>query len=342
MEVTDPTSYDAWDDLIGSMEEPSFFYTSSWANTLSHAYGYEPCYFLWSENRKVKALVPFMEIKSPITGIRGVCLPFTDYCEPYIGDGIDFGNVFSSIAEFGKKRRWKYMEIRGGETHFGKERPYSTFFGHVLYLSGDEKRLLKDLKDTTRRNIKKAQGEGLQIEILTTEKAVQEFYRLNAMTRKLHGLPPQPPFFFRELYEHVISKGMGVVVLAFYQNKAIAGALYLHYGDKVIYKYGASDRAYQHLRPNNLVMWEAIKWYNGRGYRFFYFGRTETENQGLRRFKLDWGTEEYTIRYYRYDLKKGCFMEKSGDGMKLANTLFRRMPLPLLKTLGRILYRHVG
>jgi len=50
-------------------------------------------------------------------------------------------------------------------------------------------------------------------------------------------------------------------MLASHKGKNIASAVYFHFGDKAIYKYGASDRKYQHLRANNLVMWEAIRWF---------------------------------------------------------------------------------
>ena len=37
----------------------------------------------------------------------------------------------------------------------------------------------------------------------------------------------------------------GFVILASHQDKVIAGAIYFHFGEKVIYKYGASNKCYQ-------------------------------------------------------------------------------------------------
>ena len=64
---------------------------------------------------------------------------------------------------------------------------------------------------------------------------------------------------------------MGFIVLGSYRGAAIAANVYFHFGDQVIYKYGASDKTYQHLRANNLVMWEAIKWACDKGYKAFSF-----------------------------------------------------------------------
>jgi len=50
-----------------------------------------------------------------------------------------------------------------------------------------------------------------------------------------------------------------MVVLASFDQENVAGAIYFHLGEKAVFKYGASDKKFQHLRANNLVMWEAIK-----------------------------------------------------------------------------------
>ncbi len=172
---------------------------------------------------------------------------------------------------------------------------------------------------------------------------MEAFCRLNMMTRKDHGLPPQPRHFFQHVQERIISKDtLGFIVLGFYRGAAIAANVYFHFGDQVIYKYGASDKTYQHLRANNLVMWEAIKWACDKGYKAFSFGRTEPENQGLRQFKAGWGAQETLIKYYRYDLQKEAFVKAREIVNPYYKTLFSKLPIPALNMLGRILYRHMG
>jgi len=39
-----------------------------------------------------------------------------------------------------------------------------------------------------------------------------------------------------------------------------------------MYKFGASDSGFQHLRPNNLVMWEGIRHCAERGCERLHFG----------------------------------------------------------------------
>jgi lipid II:glycine glycyltransferase (peptidoglycan interpeptide bridge formation enzyme) len=148
--------------------------------------------------------------------------------------------------------------------------------------------------------------------------------------------------FFKKIYANIISKGHGFVALASYQNRNIAGRVYFHFGGKALYKYGASDHKYQHLRANNLVMWETIKWYSKNGYKSLCFGRTEPENQGLIQFKSGWGTTQQRINYYRYDFRKEKFICAQSKVKGFYNRIFKNMPIPLLIGVGSILYKHAG
>ena len=118
--------------------------------------------------------------------------------------------------------------------------------------------------------------------------------------------------------------------------------LNLHFGHKAIYKYGASDSRYQQLRANNLVMWEAIRWYAGRGFKEFCFGRTEPENEGLLQFKRGWGPRERSIKYYRFDLRQNAYVKEKQKIHGFHNKVFSRMPMPMLKLAGEMLYKHIG
>ena len=90
---------------------------------------------------------------------------------------------------------------------------------------------------------------------------------------------------------------MGFVMLAYYKGNAIAGGVFLHYNKKLIYKYGAADPAYMNLYGTHALLWEAIQWGCNNSYEVMDWGKTEKSNQGLRNFKLGWGTEEKELIY---------------------------------------------
>lgn len=342
LKIINPINYSGWNKLLLSHPKYSFFHSSHWARVLCDSYNYKPLYFTLVDMNMLKVLVPLMEIKSYITGQRGVSLPFSDFSHPIIHDGIQFEDVIRSIVNYGKHESWKYIEIRDDENYSCDLTPSEYYYGHTLYLSGNDEKTFARFRSSTRRNIKKAVIEGVEVKITNSLESIEEFCRLNCITRKMHGLPPQPYYFFKKIYEHIISKKHGFLVLASYKEKTIAGSVYFHFGRKAIYKYGASDKKYQYLRANNLVMWEAIKWYSRNGFKSLCFGRTEPENTGLRQFKAGWGTEEKFIKYYRYNFNKNAFINTEFQMTGFYNKVFKEMPIPLLKLVGSMLYKHTG
>jgi len=342
VEILNPLEYPNWDDLLLTNENYSFFHTSAWARVLSESYRYTPLYFTAIDNSKLSALIPVMEINSFLTGRRGVSLPFTDYCAPIVPDEAQFNEMITRIIEYGKKARWKYIEWRGGETYFQGIEPSLSYYGHALALTPGEHEIFAGFRDSTKRNIKKAIKEGVDAKISNYSEALKAFYQLHCNTRKYHGLPPQPYSFFDKIYEHIISKEEGFVVLASYQKRTIAAAVFFHFGEKAIYKYGASDKAYQHLRANNLVMWEAIRWSAQNGLQSFNFGRTEPENDGLLQFKRGWATSEKMINYYKYDFEKESFINERSKVTGFHNRVFSITPIPLLRFVGSMLYKHIA
>jgi len=341
LQIINPIEYPNWDELLLTNENYSFFHTSGWAKVISESYNYKPLYFTEIDNNKLTALIPIMAIKSPFTSQRGVALPFTDQCPVIDSDGNHFRELFGKIIDYGRKAGWKTIEFRGGKEYLQDKIPSETYLTHSLDLAHPEQKIFSTFRSGTKRNIKKAIKENVRVKILNSLESVKEFYRLNCLTRRDHGLPPQPFFFFRKLFEHIISTKKGFVILASYHNKVIAGAVYAHFGGQAIFKYGASDKTYNHFRPNNLIMWEAIKWYLQNEYKSFNFGRTEPEHEGLLQFKRGWGTQEETIHYYKYDLTKYAFV-KDSSRIKSFHAIFQKLPLTLLKLAGRLFYRHIG
>jgi len=142
-----------------------------------------------------------MEIKSLLTGRRGVSLPFTDYCQPIVSNRTQFKEMISHIIEYGKRARWKYIEWRGAETYFQNITPSALYYGHTLDLTENEDGLLNSFRGSTSRNIKKAIREGVEVMMPNSLHSIKEFYRSNCMTRRHHGLPPQPLHFFKSIYD---------------------------------------------------------------------------------------------------------------------------------------------
>jgi len=342
VQIIDPISYAGWDDMLLKTPGASFFHSSHWTRVLNQSYGYKPLYFSEIKGNRLITLIPVMEVRSVLTGRRGVSLPFTDYCDLIInGDG-SFQEAMDQVIEHGKKARWKSIEMRCGDALSQDISLSSFYYGHILYLSESEEGLFRKFRKGTKSSANRAIREGVKATVCCSWKAMEEFYRLQCITRKEHGLPPQPFSFFKNIYENIISQHRGIVVLASYNETIIAGAVYFHFNGSAIYKYAASNKAYQKVSANNLIMWEAIKWYSRSEYKSLYFGRTEPENKGLLQFKSGWGAKEYKISYFKYDLKRNSYVKDRSNLRGLHNKVFEKMPIPFLRLTGSLLYKHVG
>lgn len=318
------------------------FRSSAWSNVLERTYGFTPVYFTAVDGDRLLALLSVMEVKSWLTGIRGVSLPFTDHYEPFASSKESLQSVFESAKQHGRKQQWKYLEVRGGAEWFGGVVPSLSFFGHTIKLNSDPDAAFSTFDSAVRRSIRKAEKSALSIEISQSLDSIRAYYHLHCRTRKRHGLPPQPFKFFLNIHRQILSQNLGMVISARQNDRMIASAMFFHSGSEALYKFGASDPRFQDLRPNNLVMWEAIKWCARHGKKLLDLGRTSVSNEGLRRYKLGWGAEERSIRYFKFDFREDAFVTDKDSASGWHNRVFRMLPVFCSRLIGRAIYRHVA
>jgi len=341
MRICDPVRNPGWDHLIALHRDAGSFHTSAWAKVLHKTYNHHPFYLRFSRGRRLAALVPIMEVRSPFTGRRGVCLPFSDTCEPLIFDLEAVELVRDRVVRFARERRWKHLEIRGGKLFQSVSSSAVTFYGHTLDLRRHVEELHERFDSPVRRAIRKAERSNVSALVVRSRQAIDDFYRLHVQTRQRHGLPPQPASFFLNTYEHIIKPGLGFIVLARRGSRPIAAAVFFRFGKNAVYKYGASDKRFQEFRANNLVMWHGIQLLARTGVEKLHFGRTDCENDGLRRFKLSWDTQEEPIDYFRVDPSgRQCPPPIRRNG-GLHKRIFGRLPLVFNRLAGSILYPHL-
>jgi hypothetical protein len=341
MRICDPVHNPGWDHLVALHRDAGCFHTSAWAKVLQQTYNHHPFYLRFSRGRRLTALVPLMEVRSPFTGRRGVCLPFSDTCEPLIFDRDAVDLVRDRVVRFAQERRWKHLEIRGGKLFQPVSSSAATFYGHTLDLRRHVDELSERFDSPVRRAIRKAERSNVSVLVSRSRQAVGDFYRLHVQTRRRHGLPPQPTSFFLNIYEHIIKPGLGFTVLAQRDSRPIAAAVFFRFGKNALYKYAASDKRLQEFRANNLVMWQGIQFLLRNGVEKLHFGRTECENDGLRRFKLSWGTQEEIINYYRVDPSGRQCLVSSPRNSGFHKRVFGKLPLVFNRLAGSILYPHL-
>lgn len=286
-------------------------------------------------------LLPIMEIRSSLTGTRGVSLPFTDLCPPLGAAGAGLDPILDSLLAFGRSRGWTHLELRGGDAPCVQATPAVTYCGHRLDLRAGSRRLQASFASSAQRACRKAESLGVKVEVSGTEEAMRSFCHLHALTRRRHGAPPQPIEFFQHIHEELIAKQAGFIAIASAGPVAIAAAVFLHHGATAVYKFGASDETHQALRGNSAVMGHALCHLAEAGCHEVHFGRTSSSNEGLRRFKLLWGSSEEPLHYYRLCMRTGESLPASDRSSGLHTAIFRRLPPTVNRWAGRLLYPHL-
>ena len=216
-----------------------------------------------------------------------------------------------------------------------------SYYGHFLDLRIGPEALISNFSSSVQRAVRKAERSGLNVSIQSTPDAMAQFYKLHLRTRRRHGVPPQPQSFFINIQRHLISAGFGFIVLVECQKAPIAAAMFFKLGRHAVYKFGASDERLQELRANNLAMFEAIRYLAEGGAEVLHFGRTERENQGLRRFKLSWGATEEKIDYACFDTASASWKHSCDRRSTFHKRVFRALPASLNRLAGAMIYPHL-
>ncbi len=356
IQIVNPLDYQDWNQNISSLRNVSFFHTRNWAKTLHDSYGYKLIFFTVTEDQQIVALLPLMETPFRFIYRRGVSLPFSDYCFPLFHKEHHFEALLKSAILHGKKKKWDFIELRGGK--LPKRFDKRDYYVHHVDLNNDMSRIFKSFRRSCRQNISKAIKAGVTVNFVRDRTSLKEFYHLHCLNRRKLGVPPQPFRFFNEIFDNVISQHFGHIVLVRHKNNLISAGITFYFNDSVIFKFVANDPNYLSVRPNNLMVWEMINYYSGKGFGKFCFGKTEQYSIGLRQFKRGFGTEESNLSYYKINLKKKMPVSDFLDCGSLDNHptpmqnqsisrpkyqyVLKLMPVHALRLLGELFYRYSG
>jgi CelD/BcsL family acetyltransferase involved in cellulose biosynthesis len=342
VQTVDPYLWADWNERLLDLPRASIFHTTHWLKVLQETYGYRSWYFVCRDQGRLTTLLPFLEVRSWLTGVRGVSLPFSDYCEPIVEEGTSYRALLEQVSMPARQQGWKYLEVRGGEALFRGVSPYATYYRHTLRIHDTEAKNFSRLRSNYRSKIRKASQYDLAVHLHRTPDAVAAYYRLHCLTRKRHGTPPQPVRFFENIREHIMANDGGFVGLVSHHGRPVAGAVFFTFGRRAVYKFGASDPESHHLYATYLLFWQVIAWLCGHGFTELCFGRTDLGQAGLVQFKDGWGAQKHLLHYYRYNLKAGAFIQQARQAAAGGSGLLKKLPIPLLKLTGSVLYPHLG
>lgn len=155
--------------------------------------------------------------------------------------------------------------------------------------------LLGEMRKTSRHAIKKAQQAGVTTRVSTDMADLEHFWPLYETTKRRHHFVPFPRAFIHDEMALFAEQERMFMVFAEYQNKVVAGALLVQYGDTVFYHHGASVKLPSSIPASHLVQWAAIQEAQHRGATTYNFWGIAPDDQpkhpfaGITIFKKGFG-----------------------------------------------------
>ena len=340
VEVIDPLVDPRWGD-VAALPQATLYHSMAWARVLAASYGFRARYYLALEHERVVGGLPFFEVGSAVRGKRLVSLPFSDV-GGHVGEPSAVAPLLSAAVRDADAGGWRAVEIRGGRANGAASGLTRTHHNDLYTLALD--RPLHDIvsgfSDSVRWGRKRALRDGVSAEQMSSPDGLREFYRLHQITRRRLGVPVQSWRFFEHLGREFLARDNGFVVNARHAGRAVASAVFLLHGSRLYYKFSAADPSALASQPNSLVLWQAIEWAHAQGLAEIDLGKTVRENVGLARFKRSWGAVSEPLPHYYFPRGAGVgATSEESPPMRAVRALWRRLPLPVARVVGGLLYR---
>ena len=297
--AVDPRCDPHWRDLVERVRS-DVFHSPAWMRVLADTYGLElRAHIALDDAGTPIGGVPYCHI-SDIFGDRIAVLPFSDYCDPLVNDPA----VWAALMSEPMHQRCPVMirclhnDLPLGDPHFELVKKAKW---HGLDLGPDLDSLWRGFHDSTHRAIHKSQRNGVVVEPARTPAELRQFYDMHLAVRKYkYQMLAQPYRFFENIWRHFLESGAGFLMLARHQERVIAGAMFLRWKNTLYYKFNASMPANLEHRPNDQIIWEAIRCARESGCSALDFGLSDWDQDGLIRYKRKFGSVEKTISFLRY------------------------------------------
>lgn len=252
----------------------------------------------------------FKDLKTGFVKVNGRIFPFgykrkfffyffyfSPLGTPYIfKEKIDFDEFFK------KFRNILLMEV----IDFRKELILSPHFvkidsfHHYINLERDLDSIFKGYKKSLREQIRQAKRKGVTFRKME-EKDLEDFYKIyKKLNFQKFKKKPYPYDFLKSIFKNLFpERALGFI--AEVEGKIATGVICLHVDKEFVLAFlQGTDPDYYHYRVSSFIFHEMIKYYKGKGFKFFSFGLTPLKSKGTFFFKESFGCERYGITIWRF------------------------------------------
>lgn len=279
------------------------FHTEPWLRFVAEAQRAEPVLARITDGEATVG--HFTGLVTKRFGLRILGSPMAGWTTSYVGftlaEGVSRRAALEALMPFAfDELGYAHLEIRDrGLTEDdlgGLGLRWTSAPTAVIDLRPPEDTLFGAMASACRRNIRKAAKSGVTVEEANVGDptfAVDFYDQLRDVFAKQNLVPTYSIERVRQLIHHVGGAGQLLLLRARdSEGRCIATAVLPWYHRTMYFWGGASYREHQHLRPNETLIWHAMKWARERGV-------TEFDFVGGNAYKAKYGTVEVPVPWAR-------------------------------------------
>ena len=327
-----------WDALANSHPDATLYHRGPWLEVLRRAFDVRPSVAILGDSDSIHAACLLAHGGNPFRRSL-ISLPFSDFCPPLVANENDSArdSLMSGLASTLSQTR---LEIRGAAA----SAPWQVldhFQRWTLDLSRPFQAIERAADREVRRHLRRARTAGVSVECSRSAEAIETFFALQLESRRRLGVPSQPLKFFRVVHEVFAQLDSIEVWFASHRGVRIAAVVVLRDSDVLHAKWsarmaGAPDGA------SHLIFMSIAEQHAQRA-RALDFGRTDSRNRGLSRFKRELGAHAAALPYSYFPNAPSVTSAENLTGVwQTASRAWRVLPIPVARALNSVTYRYLA
>jgi Acetyltransferase (GNAT) domain len=255
-------------------------------------------------------------------GCRILGSPFPGWTTAYMGfnllPGVSRLEALLALRRFAfQTLRCVHLEVtdrllaeeRGEELGLARDPCYT----YVTDLTQPESKILERMTSDCRRSIRKAERDGLRIEIAADQGFAADYYRQLVEVFAKQGLiPSYGPTRVESLIRHLLPTGRILLLRALDpRGRCIATGIYPALNKTAEFWGNASFREFQSFRPNELLHWSALRYWKAHGIEIFDWGGAGSQAGN---YKAKYGGAPFS--YSKFRASRFAFIGRLRQGAK--------------------------
>lgn len=335
-----------WNKVCESSADATVHHSLGWRDLMGDVYGLNHDYQILDSN-KHPTLLTLFKCRSYNGSIKYTNMPFVNFTPP-IGPS-SCNEVVVEYLDMRRKSDGSFVELKlpyrldGELCRKYNLSEYEMLVNSTVPLEHDYESQKKKMSSNLRNNLQRRSNlinrERIVIEETSRKENIEEFYRIMAYLYKdVHRMPFHPEALFHGIMQRL--KNNCRLVVAKHNKSVIGGSLILFNNKHCHYAWAASKREYRNVGLDSLMLNDHLKYAISRGCMTLSLGTSAPEQNGLLRFKSEWGSNQSPT--YIYCFGSHNMPLRPGSPCSFLRRAYSILPFTLAKKLMPIVVRYLA